>query len=316
MAKSINNYISYFGGKNQASKWIYSQITPEMKKSIKTFTEVFSGAFWVYLNEDFSFADTIIYNDMNPYLTNFYASVSDPKYAEHLENLGKPGQLLHFDENLKSTPKDTYDHYYSYFKKLFNEYRQELYYDKKGQDVKINIPDFNLAVKYGIMLRHAFSGISNDKQCGYSYSAKSYIDGKKCPEPKSQMLIRKVKDQYLVDKLSKVKAFECLDFEDHINKYDSEETLFYLDPPYYSTEHQYYRGAEHFGKSGHQRLADVLKNIKGKFILSYYNFDGLDEMYPKDVYRWEEKSFTKATTTISNKSLEEKQGNEILIKNY
>ena len=315
MAKN-SNYISYYGGKNAQSKWCYSQITPEMKKSIKTFTEVFSGAFWIYFNEDFSFADKIIYNDMNAYLTNFYASVSDTKYAEHLEHLSQPGELLYYNENLKSTPKETYDHFYNYYKELFNKYRQELYYDKRGQDIKVNIPDFDLAVKYGIMLRHAFSGISSDKRCGYSYSAASYIEGKKCPEPKSQILIRKVRDENLISKLSKVTAFVCLDFEEHINKYDSKETLFYLDPPYFSTEDQYFRGNEYFGRKGHHRLADVLKNIEGKFILSYYDFDGLDIMYPKDQYRWEEKSFTRATTTISNQTLEEKQGHEILIMNF
>lgn len=315
MAKG-SNYISYFGGKSKSSYWIYSQITPEMKTSIKTFTEVFSGAFWVYLNEDFSFADTIIYNDMNQYLTNFYACVSDKKYAEHLEKLSQSGNLLHFDVNLKSTPKETYDYYYNYFKKLFFQYRQELYYDKRGEKVNINIPDFNLAVKYGIMLRHAFSGISSDKKCGYSYSASSYYDGKPCPEPKSQMLIRRVRDEKLLDKLSKVTAFEYLDFEEHINKYDSPETLFYLDPPYFGTENQYYRGDEHFGREGHERLANMLKNIKGKFILSYYDFDGLDKMYPKDKYRWEEKDFVKFSTTISNKPIEDKQGHEILIMNY
>ena len=208
------------------------------------------------------------------------------------------------------------DYFYAYYKKLFQEYRQELYYDKKGQEVNITIPDFDLAVKYGIMLRHAFSGISNDKQCGYSYSAASYIEGKKCPEPKSQMLIRKVRDTKLISKLNNVSAFECLDFEEHIQKYDSKETLFYLDPPYFGTEFQYYRGAEHFGREGHQRLADVLKKIEGKFILSYYDFDGLSEMYPRNEFRWEEKSFTRATTTISNQTFEEKQGHEILIMNY
>jgi DNA adenine methylase len=315
MSRGIN-YISYFGGKNMASDWINSFITQEIKKETKVFTEVFSGAFWLYLNEDFSFADTIIYNDMNQYLTNFYACVSNKNYIDHLENLSKEGNLLHFNKNLKNSPKETYDFYYNYFRELFYKYKQELYSDKIGKEVNIDIPDFDLAVKYGVMLRHAFSGISSDKKCGYSYSSKSYIEGKECPEPKSQLLIRKVKDEKLISKLSKVDAFECLDFEKHINKYDSENTLFYCDPPYYSTENQYYRGDEHFGKNGHSRLSDVLKNIKGKFILSYYYFDDLEIMYPKDKFRWEQKSFTKATTTISNKSLVDKQGHEILIMNY
>jgi DNA adenine methylase len=311
-----SNFISYFGGKNQASNWIFSMITPEMKESIKTYTEVFAGAFWVYLNKDFSFVDNVIYNDMNQYLTNFYACVSDNRYAEYLEKLNQPNELLHFDTNLKSTAKETYNYYYKYFKDLFQKFRQELYYDKIGEHFKINIPDYELAFKYGIMLRHAFSGISNDKQCGYSYSATSYIEGKKCPEPKSQMLIRKVRDKKLIDKLNSVNSFECFDFEKHIEKYDSKTTLFYLDPPYINHEYQYYRGDEHFGKEGHQRLSDVLNNVKGKFILSYYDFDGLDKMYSKYKFRWEEKSFTKSSTTISNKSLEDKQGHEILIMNY
>jgi DNA adenine methylase len=310
------NFISYFGGKGTQSDFIYSQITPEMKKSTKIFTEVFSGAFWVYLNEDFNFVNTIIYNDMNQYLTNFYACVGDPTYALKLDNLNKPGKILYFNPETFSDPKENYNFYYHKFKEIFQMYRQELYYDKIGKEVKINIPDFELAIKYGIMLRHAFSGISNDKQCGYSYSAKSYIEGKPCPEPKSQMLIRKIKDIKIISKLNKVKAFECLDFAEHIDKYDSTNTLFYCDPPYYSTEFQYYRGSEHFGIEGHQRLADKLKNIKGKFILSYYNFNDLDKFYPKDKFRWETKSFTRASTTISNKTLEEKQGHEILIMNY
>jgi site-specific DNA-adenine methylase len=91
--------ISYFGGKNQASEWIYSQITEEMKKNIKTFTEVFAGAFWVYGNNDFSFCNKIIYNDMNVYLTNFFACVKEPKFIKFLEEQYTPGKLLHFDDS-------------------------------------------------------------------------------------------------------------------------------------------------------------------------------------------------------------------------
>jgi len=88
------------------------------------------------------------------------------------------------------------------------------------------------------------------------------------------MLIRKVRDTKLISKLNKVSAFECLDFEEHIKKYNSKETLFYLDPPYFGTEFQYYRGAEHFGREGHQRLSDVLKihaiNASIKIIIFEY----------------------------------------------
>ena len=147
---------------------------------------------------------------------------------------------------MKDTPKETYDFYYNYYKNLFLKYRKELYFDKLNEVCNITIPDIDLGVKYAILIRHSFSGIVNEK-CGYSYSSTSFIDGKKCPEPKSQILIRKLDDIKLIDKLKKINTFECLDFEQHINKYDSINTLFYVDPPYKGTENKYYRGINHFG---------------------------------------------------------------------
>lgn len=307
--------ISYFGGKNRMSKWIYSHITEEMKKNSKTFTEVFSGAFWVYANEDFSFCDRIIYNDMNSYITNFFACCRDPKFIEYLKEQYEPGNLLHFDSEISEIPQEIYDYNYKKFKKIFLQYRQELYKDTEGQEINISIPDYDMAFKYGFMLRHAFSGIPS-KRIGYSYSASSYKVGKKVPEPKSQILLRNIQKDKIQDKLKKVTAFESLDFAEHINKYDSTETIFYVDPPYYKHEDNYFRGEEYFGIQGHQRLADSLTKIKGKFLLSYYNFDGLDEMYPKDKYTWVLKEFNRASTSNVKDETIDKKGYEVLIMNY
>jgi len=306
--------ISYFGGKRQASSWIYSMITDEMKKEIKTFTEVFAGAFWVYGNNDFSFCDKIIYNDMNVYLTNFFASVTQPKFVEYLKKQYEPGKLLYFDQIVSENQKEVFDYNYNKFKELFLKYRQELYKDKLGKDIKIDIPDIEIAFKYGFMLRHAFSGIPSER-IGFSYSASSYKEGKKAPEPKSQILLRNVTNNDIQNKLKKVSSFETLDFQKHIEKYDSKQTLFYCDPPYYNHEGDYFRGKEHFGLIGHNRLSDVLKSINGKFILSYYDFDGLDKLYPKDKFVWKMKEFTKQTTSIK-KNDENKKGVEILIMNF
>jgi DNA adenine methylase len=305
---------SYFGGKRNQSPWIYSQITEEMKKNTKTFTEVFSGVFWVYFNNDFTFADKIIYNDMNVYLTNFFATCSHPEFIEKLEHELNVGSLKYDPESF-TTPKEAYDHYYSYFKTMFYKIREELMLNHMGEEVKVNMPDIELAFKYSILLRHAFSGLSNEK-AGYSYSSASYKDGKKCPKPKSQHLRKLFEEDKMLEKISKVTSFETLDFADHINKYDSPETLFYIDPPYFSTEKQYYRGDDYFGNAGHKKLADQLNQIEGKFILSYYDFEGLSDFYPKDKFRWEEKAFTKASTSTSKKSIDKKQGHEVLIMNY
>lgn len=57
------------------------------------------------------------------------------------------------------------------------------------------------------------------------------------------------------------------DFRYILKKYDSPTTLFYLDPPYYGSE-EYYNYI--FTEKDHHDLSKILKNIKGKFILSYY----------------------------------------------
>lgn len=77
--------------------------------------------------------------------------------------------------------------------------------------------------------------------------------------------------------LDKITSIENLDYKDIIEKYDSESTFFYVDPPYFGKE-EYYINHD-FSKETHRELAEVLNNIKGKFLLSYYYFDGIEELY-------------------------------------
>lgn len=61
-------------------------------------------------------------------------------------------------------------------------------------------------------------------------------------------------------------TIECLPYAEFIARYDRPETLFYLDPPYWGSEHYY--GRELFGKADFEALADLLAGIKGRFLLS------------------------------------------------
>jgi site-specific DNA-adenine methylase len=110
----------------------------------------------------------------------------------------------------------------------------------------------------------------------------------------------------------KITVCENLDFEEVIKKYDSERTYFYCDPPYYKTE-KYYANHE-FGIETHERLANCLKSTTGKFSLSYYHFEQLEEWFPKDEYQWQSKEFSKAAMAKAGKS--QTVGTELLIMNY
>lgn len=79
----------------------------------------------------------------------------------------------------------------------------------------------------------------------------------------------------LQDRLANV-VVENQDFETLIKHYDRPDAFFYLDPPYFSTEDMYEVG---FGWDDHVRLRDTLKNIKGKFLLSYNDCDEIRELY-------------------------------------
>lgn len=67
-------------------------------------------------------------------------------------------------------------------------------------------------------------------------------------------------------------------FEEIIQRQDGEGTLFYLDPPYHGTE-KFYEMENGFGEDKHRKLAELLRNVKGKWILSYNDDAFVRELY-------------------------------------
>jgi len=107
------------------------------------------------------------------------------------------------------------------------------------------------------------------------------------------------------ERLSRV-AIENKDFEDLIISQDREKSLFYLDPPYYETEN-YYKNVE-FKREDHERLYNCIRNIKGKFILSYNDCEYIRELY-KDYC-------IKEVSRFNNLSFKVKEFKELIITNY
>ena len=65
-----------------------------------------------------------------------------------------------------------------------------------------------------------------------------------------------------------------------IERYDSEETLFYCDPPYpHGSRGDSNAYANEMTDEQHRALADVLRSVKGKVALSSYNSPLMDELY-------------------------------------
>lgn len=74
------------------------------------------------------------------------------------------------------------------------------------------------------------------------------------------------------ERLSAV-TIECLDFADLVKRYDQPAALFYLDPPYWGNEKDY--GKEGFTRDRFKEMALLLRRLKGAFILSLNDCEGV-----------------------------------------
>ena len=72
-------------------------------------------------------------------------------------------------------------------------------------------------------------------------------------------------------------CIENLPYAEVIRRYDSEDTLFYCDPPYLNTEHYYGKG--NFALDDHRTLAELLHGIKGHAMVSHYSNGLYDDLY-------------------------------------
>jgi DNA adenine methylase len=70
---------------------------------------------------------------------------------------------------------------------------------------------------------------------------------------------------------------ECLGWKAFIERWDRPGTLFYLDPPYWGTEHFY--GRDLFGREQFELLSAALQRLQGRFILSLNDVPEVRELF-------------------------------------
>lgn len=143
------------------------------------------------------------------------------------------------------------------------------------------------SVAFGGKLTHQAFGVSIDRPARFNFV--------------------KIKDRLraVAERLASV-TIEQEDFEAFIRHYDTKDTLFYLDPPYWGNETDYGKGI--FRRSDFERLKDVLTGIKGRFILSLNDVPQVRELF---------KAFTieQADVTYSINNEGAKHSSELIISN-
>ena len=277
--------LSYIGGKSKIGTWIRNFVP----KDTETYVEPFSGMFWVFFKMQlptYPNLKRVVYNDVNPLNVNLFLSLRDP---EKLYNISKNTPIE--DEN------------------LFNQFKSEIF--DENLKLEKDTPNFEIAYKYAYVLSQVWSG--TDPKRGTLIKNGGYVSKKDgIYKSKFEIFRSKLVDTKWMNSFNSITDIEMLDFEEVIKKYDSPNTFFYCDPPYFKTENYY---ANHdFGKETHERLANSLKSMQGKFALSYYYFDMLDDWFPTPEYNWQSKDFVKTGGALAGKS--QSKGTELLILNY
>jgi DNA adenine methylase len=278
--------LSWIGGKSKIGKWLVDYYPQDME----IYTEGFGGMFWCYFNMDlknYPNLKKVIYNDINPLNYNLFQCGQNPE-----ELLRAINSIECQKQGVENTPL--------IYREQFSEFQKEIF----SENLNLEPYNYEIAAKYAYVVTQVFSGSKPETS--------SFIDLKGKYKSKYLTFRDKLTKPDWVEKFLKITDVENMDFEDFIVKYDSEKTFHYIDAPYWKTENYY--SNHDFDRNDHERLANCLKKVEGKFGMSYYDFVLLHEWFPEDQYRWEKKEFAKAAAAKKGKT--QNMGEELLIMNY
>jgi DNA adenine methylase len=187
-----------------------------------------------------------------------------------------------------------------YSRSLYKEYVNDWKNGYKGKD------NLERAIRYFYILRLSFNG-----RFGGGYGL-SYDNSQAVSYYNSLDLIRMMHNRI------KNAHVECKDYKELLLGVPKEvKAMIYCDPPYYKTEFYYKEST--FDKEEHKRLSEILNSMKNKYImLSYYYFDGIEDLYPKKKWKYLEFDKTKHSygITMNSKNKERPKSTELLLLNY
>ena len=166
----------------------------------------------------------------------------------------------------------------------------------KAQNIE-TLTDIQRAVRFYYLLRTGYGSRLVKPTLSISTSRKSNLNLLRIEENLSAAHLR----------LSRV-YIENKPYDKLIKRFDKPDTFFYIDPPYFNCENYYGDGI--FSREDFTHLKDLLKTIKGKFILSLNDVPEIREIF-KDF------NIEEVQTKYSLQGADKKKNvGELLIMNY
>ena len=225
-------------------------LLPNLPDDAVHFCDVFGGSAAVLINREPAPVET--YNDLDSELVNFFATLRD---LEHGERLLKEIALTPFSREelvLACTPEPGLD----------NVERARRFYVRARQ-TRTGLAQTSSEGRWAHCILTSRSGMA-----GAVSRWLGAIDG-----------LPPIIDRLMRVQIENAPALEV------IRRYDTPQTLFYLDPPYVhgsrGDKHAYYG---EMTDDDHIELADLLRQIKGRAAISGYRNDLYDSLYA-DWYR-------------------------------
>lgn len=285
----MNSLISWVGGKKALRELIYQRFPKDYGRYI----EVFGGGGWVLFGKTPERNE--VYNDYNNNLSNMFAVVRD--------------QPLAFIQELGYLPENGRNIFNLYREIISKQRIEDKYVEEEMRKVKVYFTEIQAEEIKTIMMKNRIENqdvqlaVAFFKLIRYSYGSGCRTFG--CRAYDVRKAFSTVWD--VSERLAQV-TIENKDFEELIIQYDRPDAFFYCDPPYYETEGHY---EVVFSKEDHIRLCRALRNIQGKFLLSYNDCEFIRELY-KDFY-------IESCSRVNNMALRydcSSQFPEVLISNY
>lgn len=228
------------------------------------------------------------------------------KLDKYVEVFGGAGWVLFHKD--KHAPKEVYNDINRDLVNLFKCVKHHPEAIEKELELLLNARETFLEYRSQM----ALEGLTDiQRAVRYLYLIKASYGSKKTSYGMKFGNITTFKNLMMVkERLAKV-VIENRSFADLITSHDAEGTLFYCDPPYHKTEKMYDTGDFVFDESQHEKLREILSNIKGKFILSYN-----DDEYIRELYQNFHIQSVERNNNLGVKAGKNKMFKELIIKNF
>lgn len=229
-----------------------------------TFVDVFGGSGVVLLNKPQSKIE--VYNDIDSRLVNLFKILQNTDSRKE------------FVDRISYVP---------YSRQFYMECRAKL------MEQADELDEMELAVCFFVLSRQSFAGLA-DYSSSWSYS-------KTAASASTNKFQRGIRSIEAFAHRFKYVQIENLGFEDILIRYDNEQTLFYLDPPYIiSSRNRACKRYQHeMSDEDHTRMVEMLLHLTGKAIVSGYD----NEIYLKlEQSGWQKESFIIRTNASKSKN--------------